>query len=458
MWIILKVIQFCQRKNNVISRNQQNRNAGMKILYYDCFAGISGDMNLGALIDLGVDVEFLKGELAKLPVQGYTLSISREMRKGISGTRVDVILDAPPNRQANLSPAHSHSVSPAHSYSISHSHSDSDSASHSHNSFREIREMINHSNLSQQVKDASLAIFSKVAIAEGKIHGNPTDNVQFHEVGAIDSIVDIVGAAICLNHLSPDQILCSTVEVGGGTVRCAHGIYPVPAPATAEILTGIPIRKGTIPYEATTPTGAAILAANVNEFTDRTGFKVLKTGYGVGSRDGEIPNVLRVFLCETDNLQEEETVASVMIECNIDDMNPELYDYLIDAFFSAGAKDVFITPIIMKKSRPAVKLSVLCAPENQAAVNEVFFRETSTLGVRSHVVEKTMLDRSIATVQTPHGEIRVKSAFYHGKWIKSKPEYEDCLAAAKAKKIPIAQVYRDVEKALNNQSQNPYNP
>lgn len=414
----------------------------MKILYFDCFAGISGDMNLGALIDLGVDADHLKQELARLPIHGYSLKIERDVRKGISGTRVEVVIDV----------HHRHTHHGNRSSLLMHHHQGHDSHHH-HSAYRDIREMISGSSLSERVKEISLAIFAKVAVAEGKIHGQPAEEVQFHEVGAIDSIVDIVGAAICLEYLSPGRIICSTVEVGGGTIQCAHGTYPVPAPATAEILSGFPIRRGTVAHEATTPTGAAILAAMVSDFTDRSSFRILKTGYGIGQRDGDIPNVLRVFLGETDQPEDEEKVASVMVECNIDDMNPELYDYLIDTFFTAGAKDVFITPIIMKKSRPAVTLSVFCSPESVPAINEVFFRETSTLGVRSYPVEKTMLERKMTTVQTPHGDIRIKSAFYRGKWIKSKPEYEDCLAAAKTYKIPITQVYRDVEKALGNQLQ-----
>jgi uncharacterized protein (TIGR00299 family) protein len=277
--------------------------------------------------------------------------------------------------------------------------------------------------------------------------------VHFHEVGAVDSIVDIVGAAICIDFLAPDRILSSPVELGSGMVHCAHGTYPVPAPATAEILSGIPVKTGALPFEATTPTGAAILAATVHEFTSNCRFTLLKTGYGIGMKEADIPNVLRVFLCESEEQPVAETVPALMVECNIDDMNPELYDYVIDAFFAAGAKDVYINPVIMKKSRPAVKLSVLCNPEDELAVNEVFFRETSTLGVRRTQVEKTMLERRMTVVHTPHGDIRVKSAYYRGKWIKSKPEYDDCLAAAKARKIPITQIYRDVEKALGNHSE-----
>ena len=307
--------------------------------------------------------------------------------------------------------------------------------------------MILSSSLGQAVKEMSIAIFTRVAEAEAHIHNTSLEDVHFHEVGAIDSIVDIVGAAICIQQLAPDMIMGSTVELGGGSVRCAHGIYPVPAPATANILTGIPVKKGTVDYEATTPTGAAILAACVQEFTDRVRFTMQKTGYGIGSKDAQIPNVLRVFL-GTDVTTGTEQTPSFIIECNIDDMNPEFYDYIIDSLFVAGAMDVFITPIIMKKSRPAVKLSVLCPTDVELQINEVLFKETSTLGVRKYLVEKTMLEREIHVVQTQYGDIRVKSAFYQGISIKAKPEYDDCMKIARDLKIPISQVYRAVEQAL----------
>lgn len=405
----------------------------MKILYYDCFAGISGDMNLGAMIDLGVDTGYLKKELGGLPVHGYELRVEQDVRKGISGTRVQVIIDD----------HHKHLHHDDHQHDHGHGHHH-----HPHRSFREIKQMILSSALRENVKDISIAIFTRVAEAEAKVHNKPVDEVHFHEVGAIDSIVDIVGAAICIDKLSPDAIHCSTVELGGGTVHCAHGIYPVPAPATAEIVKNIPVRKGTVDYEATTPTGAAILAACVNVFSDTFDFTILKTGYGIGTRDAAIPNVLRVYLCETSRESNMETIPSYIIECNIDDMNPEFYDYIIDSLFSAGAKDVFITPIIMKKSRPAVKLSVLCTPEAENRVNEVLFRETSTIGIRKFGIDKTMLDRKIEHIDTRYGEVRVKSAFYQGVCIKSKPEYDDCVKIAREKSIPINQVYREVEKEL----------
>jgi uncharacterized protein (TIGR00299 family) protein len=340
-----------------------------------------------------------------------------------------------------------------HEHDHGHHHHNHGEHHHHHNSYREIREMIEKSTLNEKVKDLSIAIFARVAEAEAKIHNKPVEEVHFHEVGAIDSIVDIVGAAICIDHLAPDTVMCSTVELGGGMVKCAHGLYPVPAPATAEIVKNMPVRMGTVDYEATTPTGAAILAACVDKFTDNANFNILKTGYGIGSKDSVIPNVVRVFLCETVQQDATETVPSFIIECNIDDMNPEFYDYIIDSLFSAGARDVFITPIIMKKSRPAVKLSILCTPDAESRVNEVLFRETSTIGVRKYAIDKTMLERKIEHVQTRYGEVRVKSAFYQGVCIKSKPEYDDCIHIAKTQGIPISHVYREVEKTLARKSE-----
>ena len=380
-------------------------------------------MNLGAMIDLGVDAAFLKTELAKLPVSGYTIQIRRDSRKGISGTKVDVVI------HENKDDQHGHQV-------------------HHHHTFSDIRQMIQSSQLEEKVKSLSLAIFKVVAEAEATIHNKAINDVHFPEVGAIDSIVDIVGAAICIYSLGPDAIYCSPVELGGGFIQCSHGTYPVPAPATAEITKNMPVRLGTVKYEATTPTGAAILAATVNQFIHNADFKILKTGYGIGNKDENIPNVLRVYLCETTEMVHPVTIASSIIECNIDDMNPEYYDYIIDLLFAAGAKDVYITPIIMKKSRPAVKLSVLCTSESEERVNEVLLKETSTLGIRKYAVEKTMLERRIESITTRYGPVRVKSAFYQGHCIKSKPEYEDCMKIARENNIPINQVYREVEHII----------
>ncbi|MFL0267129.1 nickel pincer cofactor biosynthesis protein LarC [Candidatus Clostridium radicumherbarum] len=401
----------------------------MKILYYDCFSGISGDMNLGALIDLGVNKDYIINELSKLNISGYKIEVSIDNRRGITGTRVDVILD--------IEEEHHH---------------------HEHRNLKDVETIIDKSFLSDDVKSLSKKIFLKVAAAEAKIHGKPINEVHFHEVGALDSIVDIVGAAICLDYLKIDKILSSPVELGGGFVKCAHGIFPVPAPATTEILKNVPVKMGAVNFETTTPTGAAILAAAVTEFNDKKEFKIIKIAYGIGHRDTEIPNVLRVYLGEVvaeDILKKEENTSrgkeiedAVMIECNIDDMNPELYDFTMERLFKAGAMDVFLTPIIMKKGRPGIKLTVLSSEDLEAELTSIILRETTTLGVRKYLVKKTMLKREGSIINTRFGEIRIKTSFLNGEIIKVKPEYEDCKRIAYENNIPIRVVYEEVNNNL----------
>ena len=397
----------------------------MKILYYECFAGISGDMNLGAMIDIGIKPEYLVTELKKLGIKGYELKIFKDQRKGISGTKVDVEIEAGNNKSSH------------------------DNSKHVHRNLKNIKTIINDSKLNDNIKNISLKIFKKVAEAESVIHNKDINEIFFHEVGAIDSIVDIVGAAICIDYLKPDKIYSSTVELGGGFVNCEHGTLPVPAPASVEILKGAPVRKGTVQYEAATPTGSAILASCVDEFTDKIDFIIEKTGYGIGSKDGDIPNVLRLYLGKSTIKESVEKDSSLIIECNIDDMNPEFYDYIINSLFDAGAKDVYITPIIMKKSRPAAKLSVLCNKGSEMLIENILFTETSSIGLRKYSVEKIMLERKIESVNTKYGEVKIKSAFYKDKIIKSKPEYEDCIKIAKKENIPIKEVYNLVEKLLS---------
>lgn len=384
----------------------------MKILYYDCFSGISGDMNLGALLDLGVDPAYLREELSKLNIGSFETGISREKRRGISGTRFEVL--------------------PA------------EDALQEHRHYSDIVRMVRESDLSESVKNRALAIFEKVAEAESKVHECILDEVHFHEVGAIDSIVDIVGAALCLDYLKVDRIFSSPVEVGGGFVRCAHGILPVPAPATSEILRGIPTRWGAVPFETTTPTGAAILAASVHSFTDKIEFVPEKIGYGIGRRDTDIPNVLRIFLGESlgkETVAEEVTQQDAwMVECNIDDMNPERYESVIDALFEKGALDVFLTPMIMKKSRPAVTVSILCESEKIHDLQEVLWLETTTFGVRSYRVTKTMMKREFASVETKYGPLTLKHGIYRGRRIKSKPEYEDCRRLAREQGVSLREI------------------
>ncbi|KPU27271.1 hypothetical protein TR13x_05855 [Caloranaerobacter sp. TR13] len=411
----------------------------MKILYYDCFSGISGDMNLGAMIDLGVGKEYLINELSKLNLDSeYEIRIRRENKKGIDGTKVDVILK---NKHDH---SHDH-----HDHTHSHSHS------HAHRNLKDIEYIINSSSLNENVKKLSIDMFRKIAQAEAKVHGKSLYEVHFHEVGAVDSIVDIVGAAICIDYLKVDKIMASHVQLGGGFVKCAHGLIPVPAPATVEILKGIPIKSGIAPFETTTPTGAAILAVNVDEFTDEMNFTIEKIGYGIGSRDLKIPNVLRVYIARENEEKKTESnsyIKQYILETNIDDMNPEIYSYIEEKLFDKGALDVFKTPIIMKKGRIAVKLSVLVREKDIKAIQEVIFKETTSIGIRKYEVEKIMLERDFSKVSTNYGEVTVKNSYYKGEKIKFKPEYEDCRRLAVENNIPIGEIYKEVYNKIGGAS------
>jgi hypothetical protein len=387
----------------------------MKILYYDCFSGISGDMNLGAMIDLGIPLEYLVETLKKLNVCSYTIERCRDLRRGITGTRIDVVLPA--------------------------------NAVSEHRTYKNIVGIIEASDLSGRIKQTSLRIFDLLAEAEAKVHGCDVDDVRFHEIGAIDSIIDIVGAAVCLDFLNVAEIISSPVQVGSGFVKCAHGVLPVPAPATAEILKGVPIRSGTVPFEATTPTGAAILAATVDRFIEDIHFIPEKIGYGIGQRDAEIPNVLRVFLGYMDDAEFRdgpEIQEAVLVECNIDDMNPEWYGAVLDALFDKGASDAWLTPVVMKKSRPAVTISILCDAGNLHGIEEILWLQTTTFGLRIGKVTKKMLSRDLSRQTTKYGGVSVKNGYLHGRKIKSKPEYEDCRKLAEEKGVSIKDIYDSI--------------
>lgn len=387
----------------------------MKILYYDCFAGISGDMNLGALIDLGVDSNYLKTELEKLNIDGFHLKITSDQRRGISGTKAEVIIENQKNEK--------------------------------HRHLRHVEEIVNGSSLPDQVKVNALKIFDLIAFAEAKVHNISKEKVHFHEVGALDSIADIVGAAICLDYLNVDKVMSSSIQLGGGTVKCAHGIMPVPAPATAEIVMKVPVKTGLVNHEATTPTGAAILVATVDEFSDKIDFPIIKTGYGIGNRDSEVPNVLRVYICEDSKMQKDVvSEEATILESNIDDMNPEHYDYIMEQLFRAGASDVWLIPIIMKKSRPAVTLSVLCKEELVAKMKEIIFSHSTSIGIREYSVKKDMLRREESIVETVYGSVRIKQSFYNGKIVRSKPEFEDCKKLAEKHQISISDIEKEVIK------------
>lgn len=403
----------------------------MKILFYEPFAGISGDMNLGAMIDLGVDADYLIDELKKLGLENeYNISVSKSSKMGIGGTKVDVKLkDYQPLDPTNLImiPQKGHH--------------------NKHRNLPAVEKIIDESNLDEEVKTLSKKIFMHVAKAESKVHGLPLTEVHFHEVGATDSIIDIVGAAICFKKLGVDKVISTPIELGGGFVTAAHGKMPVPAPATAEIVKDIPVKYGGVDHEATTPTGAAILAELVDEFVTSTSLKMLKTAYGIGHRDVSIPNILRVNLVE-EIVKPYESENAVSLECNIDDMNNEVIGSLMERVLEAGANDVSFQNIQMKKNRPAILLSVLCSKEKEEFFKGLLFKETSTFGIKSFPIEKSILKREVEEVETTLGKVRVKKGLYNNEVIKSKVEYEDLLKISKEKNIPLMEVYKRIEKEI----------
>lgn len=388
----------------------------MKVLCYDCFSGISGDMNLGAMLDLGIELSYLKGELEKLNLRGWELIAEKSQRHGISGTKVTV-------RQTVHEHAHRH--------------------------LSDIQKIIYGSSLPDEVKGLSMLIFRKIAEAEAKVHGIPVDEVHFHEVGAIDSIVDITGAAICFAALKPEAVFVSEIELGSGFVKCDHGSLPVPAPATAEIVRDMPVKTGGVGFEATTPTGAAILSVLGTEFGSTQAIKISRTGYGVGHKDHpEIPNLLRVSLGETVSLSATGHKA-LLIESNIDDMNPEFYDHVSERLFKAGASDVYFSQIIMKKGRPGVVLKVICETHLEDVIKEIIFKESTTLGVRTFEFRKETLAREFGKINTQYGEMTVKKSFYENVPVSVKPEYEECKRIAAENGIPVKEVYNHVMALLS---------
>jgi uncharacterized protein (TIGR00299 family) protein len=381
----------------------------MRIAYFDCFSGISGNMILGALVDAGLDVERLTAELAHLPISGYALRTEEVRRRGLRGTYVEVEV------------------------------SEKGVERHLH----QIEEIIDGSDLPKAVKSRSQAIFRRLAEAEARVHGMPIDHVHFHEVGAMDAIVDVVGAAVGLWLLGIKRVYASPVHVGCGTVTCAHGTLPVPAPATQELLRGVPIYGRDVEVELVTPTGAAILTTLVEEFGGAPPMQVQQVGYGAGSRDLPLPNLLRVSIGETTEEVEgyEEDVVTV-IETNIDDMNPQLFEHVMDRLFDAGALDVFLTPIQMKGSRPGVQLTVLLTEERVADALGVLFAETTTIGVRTYPMRRWKLGRERIVVETRYGPIGAKVARRGAAVMNVAPEYRECQRAAEERGVPLKEVYQ----------------
>ena len=418
----------------------------MKTLYLDIFSGISGDMFLGAMIDLGVDAAVLEAELAKLSLGGYQLHVGRKTKANIEGVKFDV----------HLLPTKGDEHSHEHGHSHSHSHDDN---GHSHErNFADIQSLITDSSLSGWVKEKSIAVFRRVAEAEGKVHGMPPDEVHFHEVGAVDSIVDIVGGCIALELLDKPRVLAAPVTEGTGWVECAHGRFPVPTAATLEILgaRGVAVNQCDEPHELVTPTGAALLAEFAESFGLMRGVTPERIGYGLGTRDMNTrPNVLRAVLGQAEAATEAKPLdwerdTVTVIETNLDDINAEHLGHFVETALEAGALDVFHTSIQMKKNRPGVLLTVLCAEADADRFSEMILRETTALGVRRHAADRRKLRREVVTVETPLGQVQVKLGRLNGELVQAAPEYESCRAAAAKAGVPLKAVYAAAQKALEN--------
>ena len=378
-------------------------------IYLDCFAGISGNMLLSALLDAGAPAELLQAELAKLPVTDYEIHIERVEKGGISACYLDVKVDE---------------------------------AAHAHRHLNDIFSIIDQADLKPAVQETAKQIFHRLAEAEGKVHGVKPEEVHFHEVGAVDSIVDIVGIAWALDYLAIEQIYASRLHVGNGFVKCCHGLMPVPAPATAELLHGIPYYQGDIYKELVTPTGAAVLATLTKEFGAMPAeFVSSAIGYGAGTWELEIPNVVRLYMGTVPAAQvpgeSKEASHCLVVETNIDDQSPELYGYIMDKLFAAGALDVWITPILMKKNRPAATLSVLLTEDRRNKAVDIILHETTAIGMRFHPVTRTTASREFIIIGLPWGDVKVKISSYQGKICNVAPEYEDCRKIAEESGIPL---------------------
>lgn len=447
----------------------------MKTLYLDIFSGLSGDMFIGALIDLGVDPHKLARQLEKLKLDGYHLHISNQERQGIAGIKFDVHLAHDHEHQhddcgCDHEPEE-HGHAHDHSHASEHHHHDHGDHEHSHDdsrNFSDIKKLITKSKLSPWVKQKSIAVFQRIADAEGKIHGKPASEVHFHEVGAVDSIVDIVGACIGLELLGKPRVLASPVVEGTGWIRCAHGRFPIPAPATLAILGArkIPVSQCDEPNELITPTGAALLAEFAESFAPLSGMAAEKIGFGLGTRENKTrPNVVRAVLGAQSKVQSPKSKATdsalalhtshldwetdriAVLETNLDDVSSEILGAFVESALAAGALDVFHTPIQMKKNRPGVLLSVLCAEADADKFSELLLRETTAFGVRRTIAERRKLKREFVTVKTKFGPVTVKLGKLNGKVVQAAPEFESCKKLAAQKKVPLRQVYEAVSQA-----------
>ena len=386
----------------------------MKTAYFDCFSGASGDMIVGALFDAGLKLDDLRDGLASLQLGGYSLHAQQTQRAGFAATKFDVQID--------------------------------DSHDHPHRRLGDITAMIDASDLSANVKRRACAVFQRLALAEAGVHGSDIESVHFHEVGAVDSIVDMVGAVLGLELLGVERVACSPMRTGTGTIKCAHGLLPVPAPATARLLVGFPVEPTDVKGELTTPTGAAILTTLACGFGPMPTMTVGALGLGAGHADREDrANVLRVFIGEEQGATCGDTV--VQLETNIDDMSPEMFTHLGDLLLGAGARDYYYCPVQMKKSRPGVLISVLASPHKAAAVERVLLEHTTTFGVRKAVLSRSCMRREIVRVDTPFGSVDVKVGYLDGKAVRHSPEYESCRKAAEAYNVSVSEVFEAARRA-----------
>ena len=447
----------------------------MKILYLDIFSGISGDMFIGALIDLGVDARKLERELRKLKLDDYHLHVSRQHKSAIEGVKFDVHLAHEHGHHHEHGHDH-HDEDHGHSHEHHHEHEYGDHHHDDQRTFAQIKKLITGSKLSRWVKSKSVAVFQRIAEAEGKIHGLPPAKVHFHEVGAVDSIVDIVGACIGLEMLGKPRVLAAPVTEGTGWVKCAHGRFPIPAPATLAILgaRGIGVTQCDEPHELVTPTGAALLAEFAMSFGPMSGLVAERIGFGLGTRENKTrPNVLRAVMGRTGvtpvsnsgstGKSRSETGATpvlrnldweadrvAVLETNLDDINAEILGSFVETALTAGALDVFYTPIQMKKNRPGILLTVLCAEVDADKFSEMILRETSAFGVRRTIAERRKLRRDFKTVKTKFGNVTVKVGTLNGQLVQAAPEFESCKKLAALKRVPLKQVYDAAARGLTS--------
>jgi len=457
----------------------------MRIAYLDCFSGMSGDMFLGALVDAGVPAKLFEDTVAALNI-GARLEISRVTRSGISATKVDVFVNGEKElprevflEQQNRAQKqehghdHSHRHAPEHVELREHNYSQPGHdgtragapAPHRHESHQhepgqhghgrglsEIREIIRKAGISKSAKRTAIAIFEALGAAEAKIHNSDIEKVHFHEVGAVDAMVDIVCAAVGAEALAVDEIVCSPLNVGGGTVKCAHGVLPVPVPATVELLQGAPVYSSGIQVELVTPTGAAIVKTLAKRFAPFPAMTIEKSGYGAGTRDfpGHA-NVVRLTIGEAQaGLAENSSQETIcVLEANLDDLNPQVFGYVIERLLEAGALDTFAAPVQMKKNRPGILLTVLSKPEDASRLTQIIFTETSTLGVRRREEQRQTLARKWINVVTRWGDIRLKIASMNGTVTNYAPEYEDCKKIAAEHHVPLKRVMNEAMEAYS---------